>query len=179
MNGPIRERIIQNLAWAILAQHTRTVDRNESMMQVFQWKQRQHFIWSCAQLWYGTRHVNNLVAFLGPGSSHLFQKTLLQCIAAPLLCRLRLGYLCVEPGMHFSGAQWLQCEFHIVIRCYKLYKERTLMCLETWCHDPWSIYDPYLQFLVIQLLLFTCGSFGFTQRCFSSCRQPLRRLPNS
>lgn len=111
-------------------------------------------------------------------TSDLFQKTLLQCIAAPLLCRLRLGYLCVEPGMHFSGAQWLQCEFHILIRCYKLYKARTLMCLESWCHDPWSIYDPYyLQFLVIQLLLFTCGSSGFTQRCFSSCRQPLRRLP--
>lgn len=45
--GPICERIIQNLAWAILFQHTRTVYRNESMMQVFQWKERQHttLIW--------------------------------------------------------------------------------------------------------------------------------------
>ncbi len=44
VNRPIRERIIQNLARAILTQHTRTVYRNESMMQVFQWRQRQHFI---------------------------------------------------------------------------------------------------------------------------------------
>lgn len=64
----------------------------------------------------------------------------MRCIAAPLLCRLRLGYLCVEPGMHFFG-HWGSTVAVWIPHCYKMLKvisynnERTLMCREPWGHD--------------------------------------------